>query len=286
MRGIMWKTFVPSVVLLLATGAPVWGASATYSAPSMTAAVVDAETGKPVRSAVMSVAWVMRPARSGPHAKKPRSARLLVEQAFIRYGQVGFPAWKQPRVAGWELQPGQDPLVRVYAQGYRRLVVENTVRNQAGKTVPFNPPDAKERKWAADGTTLRMEKLPDTKEAFVRELKGWRKDIETEINAHSVLERRQSAIASQRRLLMLFWMSCMQIEKAAQVGLCFETDSELGPKSDAAFIEQDGEIREIKVVKTRTEVQHAPFIVKTPTGTPLIQEPTPQGGGAPAEQTR
>jgi hypothetical protein len=118
-----------------------------------------------------------------------------------------------PQLPGWELVSDKPPLVRVYASGYRRL------------------PDMK---WKESGATLRLQKLPDTKEALLKELDAWRHDIDAELAAN---RDRDETLAGQQKLLRMLNNQCNSIASDVRKGICFEPGSEI-----ARHVEEAGRI--------------------------------------------
>lgn len=191
--------------------------------------IIDAKTKQPLPYAVVQVSWFLRAEGTKNRKDAQTDRRLWVRQIVSGAGgRFDIPTLKQlANVPGWNLLPGQDPVVRIYAKGYERLVIENTVKSKSGRRVPVNAPGAAQRKWVGEGTTQALRHLPDVEAAVAKELALWKKELENEI-ALSPARDRESAIRSQEKLLALFEDWCNTLSAPRRGGLCYGADSELG----------------------------------------------------------
>lgn len=191
-------------VFVLATGA----AQAVTPPIELDGRVLDAATGAPVIGAVILAAWTDRsPAEAGG---KPRTRERAKETTSIVGGRYNIEAPPEyADVVAWQPVRGRDPLVRVYAPGYKRLVIENR-------------PDT----WSNAGKVLKLVALADDERARTAELKAWKKDIEATLAA-SGLRGADAAFRAHERLLLVFDAACAQLE-AAPTGLCYGADTPAG----------------------------------------------------------
>jgi hypothetical protein len=162
----------------------------------------DRATGQPVQNAVIQVAWTLR--REGG-----RETRRFVEQ---RRGGVESDAaqfyatpWRlpSPAPAGWEVVYEAPLLVRVYAPGYRASA---------------------EHKWDEAGGTIRLDRLPEAKEAVLAELRAWRRDADAELARGA---NREEALAGQQQLLRYLSDHCRTLTVDVHPGICLAADSEV-----------------------------------------------------------
>ena len=78
--------------------------------------------------------------------------------------------------------------------------------------------------WEERGATLRMHRLPRTRDALLDELSAWRRDVDAELAANP---DRREALAGQQHLLGLLTEQCHAITPDVRAGICFEPDSEV-----------------------------------------------------------
>ena len=170
--------------------------------------VVDAATGAPVVGAVVLATWTDRAAPDA--GGKPRTRERAKETSSIVGGRFNIePPAEYADVVTWQPLRGRDPLVRVYAPGYRRLTIENRA-------------DA----WKTTGKMLKLVPLQDTEAARAGELKGWKRDIEATLAA-SGLRGADAAFHAHERLLLLFDSACARLQ-APPAGLCYGEDTPAG----------------------------------------------------------
>lgn len=222
----MWRTMLGLFLGALLACDMAWAAPAIYSAPAITGQVVDAKTGKPMAGAIVQASWVLEPEEAAGESAEPR--RLLVQQARSdTRGRYRIPAWpeNQQTPPGWRLKPGQDPVLRVYAARYRRLVLDNRLTTKTGAR-PYNAIDARERRSRWNGKTLRLKKAA-SQPVWLQELAGWRNAIEAEITALEWKERDQAWLG-HKHLLMLFDAECGKLPPERRQAICWAPDSRLG----------------------------------------------------------
>jgi hypothetical protein len=178
--------------------------------------LVDAQSGREVYPAVISITWTLRREDGAP------GTRRLVEQkrSGVEGSNAGFyvSPWRlpQPKVPGWEIATDLAPLVRAYAPGYRKH------------------PDVA---WEERGGTLRLQKLPETRDAVLEELRTWRRDIDAELASGAP---REEALAGQRRLILSLEYECGKLTADVRAGLCFEPASDVGRFiADARIVRTD-----------------------------------------------
>ncbi len=164
-------------------------------------------SGEKVHPAIVNITWTMRPIAA--RISKQSEVRKRVEQkpanVFGTYGVFYVSPWRTlaHRFPGWEPVIERPPLVRVYAPGFQHL--PNIV-------------------WPESGMKLTMEKLPETRDAQVGELRVWRRDFDAEIAANP---NREEAFISQEELFRLLNTQCQRITADTRTGICFAPDSEV-----------------------------------------------------------
>ena len=252
----------------------------TYSLPDLTATVVDGRTGQGLAYAVVQASWTARPAAGKPTRTIAPGKRLLSRQVHSKPGgQVMISAVRPLAVpAGWVLASGQDPVVRVYNEGYRRLVVFNTVATKDGRPVSAaSAAAASERTWSAQGATLALKPLSKEPTALKKELALWKNDLETEIAAYAQQDRSE-AIRSQEKLLFLFDKVCKTLPQLSRAGLCYEPTSELGRYLTAALVERG---KFLTIENDNGEIAKVPVVVSSPPASVMrAGVPIPEGTSA------
>jgi hypothetical protein len=170
--------------------------------------VLDAATGRPVIGAVILATWTDRTALAGG---QPRTRERGRETVSIVGGRFNIEsAAEYADVVAWQPVRGRDPLVRVYAPGYKRLAIENHTDT-----------------WSATGKVLKLTRLAaDNERARTAELKVWKKDIEATLTA-SGLRGADAAFHAHERLLLLFDATCARLE-APPADLCYGGDTPAG----------------------------------------------------------
>ena len=163
-------------------------------------AVQDADTKQPVPFAVVSITWTLRRS-DGSRAEK----RIVQTKWFATSSRFWVSPWRMPNlgVPGWEIATDAAPIVRVYAPGYRRSA---------------------DVRWPEAGTTITMQKLPQTRDAIVGELGTWKRDVDAALAA----DEHQVALPLQRALLSSLAQQCNQLTADLRAGICFP------PRSDVA----------------------------------------------------
>jgi len=221
---------IAAAIAALALGAPgALGAAeppSTVEGPDLAGWIVDAKTGKPpLVQAVVHATWVLRAevelAKGGKRMK-----RVVKEVDSVVGGRYYVVDWKQyVDMRGWKLVPGQDPVVRIYAPGYRRVVIDNAAVAKGGKRVPVNAAVGKEWKWVAADKAQALEPLPPSPGAMAVELATWRRDIDRDLAAVAPGER-DAALRERERLLLLLDRECGSLTPRPPA--CYAPDSPVG----------------------------------------------------------
>ena len=159
--------------------------------------------------AVVLVKWKLRRLDGAPGTQVAWQAKA----AGTDRKPTGFfvSPWRLPSVApaGWEIDVDARPVVRGYALGYRRSA---------------------EREWPEDGGgALRLEKLPDDRDAVLAEAREWRRDIEAALGARPDEDHLRAMLP----LLSLLDLQCRGFTPNLRRGACFDEGSEV-----AAFVER------------------------------------------------
>lgn len=266
--------------------------------PRLAATVVDAGTRLPVAGAVVQIAWGKRTNLTESKKSGVRYFRDQTRQVRTDGGGHFDAGNLSPYrlTVGWEPLRGEDPIVRVYAKGYRRLVIKNTVKDRKGKLVPVNAIGATQSKWIGEGATQALRPLPNTEKALAAELANWKKDIETEMTLSPATDR-ETAMRSQEKLLFLLDELCNTLSLPLRKEVCYPADSEVGQYLARAKVdrlnylvveEPDGQVKkyQIKAMPASNPIgvpnqMQPPF----PPGMPLKPEPAvkSEGPSVPAE---
>lgn len=201
-----------------------WSAAAQHGpalpepGPDLTGWLVDAQSGKPVANAVVRVTWVLRAEPAMIKAGGEGTRRVVKEIQPVAGGRFYVIDWRRLVDAkGYKLVPVQDPMVRVYAPGYRRLAIDNVTVGKDGRRVPANALDGVDWKWIGEGKVHALQPLASKPEAVARELETWKRDIESE----------RRALPTQEKLLLAFDQLCATLASPPK-GLCYSADSEIG----------------------------------------------------------
>lgn len=170
--------------------------------------MVDAVHGNAVIGATVLATWTDRGTPEAGGAARSR-VRAKETSSIVggRFNIESPPEYAD--VVAWHPVRGRDPLVRVYAPGYKRLTIEN----RAGA-------------WSTGGRVLKLTPLASGEAARVAEVKAWKGDIEAVIAA-SGLRGPDAAFRAHERLLLLFDAECARLE-AAPAGLCYGADTPAG----------------------------------------------------------
>ena len=189
--------------------------------------VVDVRSRKPLDyAAVVSVIWVLR-----FKGKPPDGELSTVTKVEQRYnGEDGnFQIWPlRPFGENWEVVPGQDPLVRIYAKGYQRLEIENVKDGHAKVKRPYNTAGTATLKWIGQNQTQMLKPWPLKQSAQINELRLWRKDLDNSIAATQTSLGGKRAIEGQEKLLLMFNEMCHTLTEQVQKKVCYAPDSEVG----------------------------------------------------------
>lgn len=186
--------------------------------------VVDADSGNPVEGAVVSLDFWVR--KSG----EERQRRLIQQSLTGANGRFYVHTWQNPvrREAGWELVPAQKPEIRIYAQGYQRLIAGDRFGIKKGGGPNINQP-------------IALKPMLSTPAALLRELALWKQDLTSEVFGDSPdydggtrgnLEGKQERIDAQKHLTLLFGSVCETLPSDARARACYQ------PCSDADALVQ------------------------------------------------
>ena len=212
----------------------------SQTAEPLNGKVVDARNHKPVAYPVISVIWTLKfkgdIAAEGQSMPLPegQSALTKVEQDYGNSAGEFHVQGLSPFGFDWKVIPGQVagreglPLVRIYAKGYKRLVIENVAGDHAKLKRPYNPTGATMLKWVGQNQTQMLQPWPVKPSARVKELRLWKKDLDDGINAARAMVGQKRAIESQERLLLVFNEMCQTLPQPARKNSCYAPDSEIG----------------------------------------------------------
>ncbi|MDQ1313967.1 MAG: hypothetical protein QG662_76 [Pseudomonadota bacterium] len=190
--------------------------------------VVDADSGKPVEGAVVSLDFWVR--KSG----EERQRRLIQQSLTGANGRFYVHTWQNPvrREAGWELVPAQKPEIRIYAQGYQRLIAGDRFGIKKGGGPNIDQP-------------IALKPMLSTPAALLRELALWKEGLTSEVFDNSPdydyrthyrtlgnLAGKQERIDAQKHLTLLFGSVCETLPSDARAQTCYQ------PCSDADALVQ------------------------------------------------
>lgn len=213
------------IILFSSLGHSVWcevAAPLQTSGGLLTGKVVDAQSQKPLSNAVISAIWRYK-LRDLP----PGGQVIKVRQGYAGSSGTFQVQAFAPVDVRWEAVPGYDPLVRIYAKGYRRLVIENVEDGNSNQ--PYNPDRAAAMlKWVGQNKVQMLQPWPTKQDAKVKELRLWRNDIDDSIKLVETDWGKLRAIESQEKLLLLFNEMCKTLTGYAQKNVCYAPDSEIG----------------------------------------------------------
>lgn len=234
--GMAWLGGLLLMTASLAAGEPLY-----YFSEAISGRVVDAQSNKPVVGAVASISWHVRPLKEEADGKDQFPRRLFVQQVKTdQDGKYAFPTWDKPRTRphGWQLTPGYDPVISVYASGYRRIALDN--KPPAKLVTETHPPGLPSgmRQSVWQGKTIKLTKLPGTQDTLAKDLAAWKADIEAEYTAY---ERQVGAIPardSQVHLLALWKESCKKLSEAQRRTVCAPPDLKANSRAAQPAIEE------------------------------------------------
>jgi hypothetical protein len=229
--------------------------------------VLDAATRKPVEFAILSITWTMRRSDGSPG-----EMRVVQAKSGLASGSKFWVSpWRVPgpQVEGWEIATGATPVVRVYAPGYRRSA---------------------DIRWTEAGSTVLMEKLPDTRDAIVAELATWKRDIEAAL----ALGDRQAMLALQRPLIASLAQQCNKLTPDSRGSACFSPGSDVSTfltdarHGSVGYMAEDEEnVRVVRVVAANAPASRiqAQAVAITP-GAMAVSPGSAAIGGRPMERPR
>lgn len=126
------SAFKATFLLLALCELPLAGCSHTYSADSISATVVDADTKQPIEGVVVIAHWEMK---SGMESGNIAGEVMILETVSDGAGKFHFPAWGPKRVdvglSNAHLTH-DDPELILFKSGYRLEILANEVRQSYG----------------------------------------------------------------------------------------------------------------------------------------------------------
>lgn len=157
-------------VLTLMSVMPACAMPITYSAESIEAWVVDAETKKPIEGAVVVAHWVLE---GGIHVDRVGDL-VVVEMVTNKDGRFYFPAWGPIRHWNRSRLTNMDPEILIFKGGYknRRLANPSTKESIEGKPYPV-------RRSFWNGKTIELKRLKGTATEQFKELFNFSKNVES-----------------------------------------------------------------------------------------------------------
>ena len=276
MKPPILKALLPILLMVMVQSAR--SEEELLTAAGISGTVVDAHSKKPIPYAVVSVAWALQARKDVPPTGQ--RTRLGVLQRYAdKDGKFVFEGWKMMRaeaVRGGEIIPGRDPMVRIYAKGYQRLDIANLKGGKSKR--PFNSADAKILQWVGQGKTQTMKPLVAGDKVLASELRGWRKDLDEEIQAVSLGRDKTRAMNSQQKLLTLFNDQCKTLSDDVRQQICYAPDSDV-----AQHINEDAEVRAKNLVYDRPDGERQVIPVQMVPPPPGFDMQSSLQGGVPAQ---
>ena len=161
-----------------------------------------ATSGAAVYPAVIGIKWTLR----RTNGEAVRTAWQLKRAGIEDNPNVFYVSpWRAvpAQFAGWKPVVEKPPIVRVYVAGYQAM---------------------REITWPESGKTLRMRELPNKGPALLKELRGWRSDIDAALAASA---NREESLGILEELLKLLEDQCRLLLPDVRVGICFAPDAEV-----------------------------------------------------------
>ena len=160
--------------------------------------------GEPYPPGAILVAWTMRRVDGSPGTMRLAYSRALPVSESAT--EVNISPWTVPgpdiAVPGWEAVKDAAPAVRFYGWGYRRSADQH---------------------WnAAGGHTVKLERVPASREPLLDNVRALRRDIDAELAGN-----RAEAIVNHRPLLALLAAECRALTPDLQAGICFPPGSDV-----------------------------------------------------------
>jgi hypothetical protein len=138
-------------VLAVMAALPSCATAINYSAESIEAWVVDAETGAPVEGAVVVAHWQLMGGMEGGNIV---GQVMVLETVTDAKGRFHFPAWGPVRHSGPGRLDVDDPELIIFKSGYKFLALANDLTKEA---IEFRLPPQRKSKW--NGKTIPMKYL-------------------------------------------------------------------------------------------------------------------------------
>ena len=155
---------------------------------------------------ISGVAWVEWPMRRVDGTPGTRRVVQTISPVSTSYSEAFYVSpWRLPgpAVAGWEIDSTVNPKVRVYPWRARR---------------------SEDVKWDEAGRTIRVQRLGDSRNALLAELRQRRHDIDAQLG----LGDRAEALLLMQALLDQFDSQCRSLTPDLQAGLCYDPESDVG----------------------------------------------------------
>jgi hypothetical protein len=143
------RHLIAALALLVAL--PSCATAIDYSAESIEAWVVDADTGAPVQGAVVVAHWQLMGGMEGGNIV---GQVMVLEAVTDGAGRFYFPAWGPVRHSGPGRLDVQDPGLIIFKSGYKFLALANDLTKEA---IEFRLPPHRKSKW--NGKTIPMKNL-------------------------------------------------------------------------------------------------------------------------------
>lgn len=198
--------------LLAAISLPACAAPLTYSAESIEARIVDAETKRPIEGVIVTANWELRGGPS-PGGSTAVGQLMVMEALTDKTGRFQFPAWGPIRQSKGELHH-RDPQLILFKPGYQHRVLSNKERfsieaivepvrrsDWNGKTIELKLFRGTIAEYAE-----RLESMTTSLETLLMEECGWKR-IPHMVRAVS----RQSAIFRDHGILVLPTIESLEV---------------------------------------------------------------------------
>lgn len=167
--GMKPETVVLFLLCVILGTLPACAASLTYSAESIEAKVIDAETKQPLEGVVVTANWQLEQGTVGGNIQ---AGQLMVLEAVTdKEGRFSFPAWG-PKTAWQSFLVNDDPQLLLFKPGYeyRRLFNRYTSDREL-RTRPLRRSD-----W--NGKMIELKRFKGTIEAYEDQFESFNRDLE------------------------------------------------------------------------------------------------------------
>lgn len=174
--------------------------------------VIDADSGKPVKGAVVSLDFLVRHSLVDQSGEK-QQIKLIQQTLTDANGYFFLHTWQNPlrRKAGWELVPKQKLPLKIYVQGYQRLIAEGHFAGKKNNLIAEQ--------------THKLKPLQSNSGALVQELEILKQELTPEVFA-DFLDRREPGDQEVRRdgqkhLTLLFGSICETLSDKTRGQVCY-----------------------------------------------------------------